>query len=101
MTVEIYEADDDYEQYDRVAIFERGEWKEGGDQLDPSGFYADQAEGLVLRDFDGPQLVAVDADKATDPKEAHSPSEHDDPAEDDAQRPQRPVGNQSTLEDWG
>lgn len=100
MTVEIYEANDSYEEYEQVATFERGEWIEGGDHVDPEGFYDDQSEGLVLRDFDGPSLVAIDGDNATEPAEAHDPDAHEavDPEQVDKADER---ASQASLTDFG
>lgn len=104
MTIEIYQANDDYTEYEQVGTFESGDWIEGRDQLDPEGFYDGAEEGLVLRDYDGPDLVALDADKTADPAEEHNPSEYDkaeppdDPeAETDAEAAEEA---QARLDDW-
>lgn len=96
MTVEIYQANDDYTEYEQVGTFESGDWIEGDGALDPEGFYDGAPEGLVLRDYDGPDLVALDADKTTDPEAAHDPDEYEkaEPPADDAE------DEQARLDEW-
>jgi hypothetical protein len=66
MTVEIHRADSEH-NYTRVAVFEGGQWVEGGDAVDAQGFYEGADDDVLLDDFAGPELVAIDPVEAVDP----------------------------------
>ena len=71
MTIEIYSHDGDYE-YERIARFEDGEWVEGQEEVDPTGYYEDgdpeAVEDVLRDDFNGPDIVAVDPSEMVEPE---------------------------------
>jgi hypothetical protein len=62
MTVDIYHVTDD--DYERIAVFENGNWEEGEENISRPEFYEGAPEEVVLNDFDGPQFLALDREKA-------------------------------------